>query len=214
MISDKTYNIIMESVNNIINMNIEDWNLVIKDNKIKILHNICNDLKCNVNKGIIISLKSLKPKKFIQYCNFSKLTNKLYYNEFKENILNYTFEFRNKYVDKKKRIYYTYNNLSNDDYNKIINDYNVIVYNFLIKYQKYINTNLLYNMLLGNNKEKIICDPNNKNSININIKDNAIILNFNKNITIVMKLLLKSNIITNNLPVVYSISVTNDYSTH
>ena len=213
MISDKTYNIIMESINNIINMEIEDWKLVINDNKIKILHNICNDLKGNVNKGIIISLKSLKPKKFIQYCNFSKLTNKSYYNEFKENILNYTFEFRNKYVDKKKRIYYTYNNLSNDDYNKIINDYNVIVYNFLIKYQKYINHNLLYNMLLGNNKEKIIYDDNIKNSININMKDNTIILNFNKNITICMKLLLKSNIITNNLPVVYSISVTNDYST-
>ena len=222
MIYDTTYTIIMSEINKIITMNISDWNIISIENKIKILHNMCKNYKSDKsdrNKGVIFSLKSLKPKKLIQYCNFSNLYNKIYYNEFKKNILDYTFEFRSKYVDKKKRVYYTYNNLSTIDYNKIIIDYNKIVYNFLVKYQKYINFDLLYDILVGNNKDKLIvptnkynCGPIRNYDSCISIKDDVIILQFNKNIIISMKLILNSNVITNNLPMLYSITVNNDYS--
>lgn len=219
----------MSEISKLISMNISDWNIISIENKIKILHNMCKNYICNKNdKTVIFSLKSLKPKKLIQYCNFSNLNNKTYYNEFKKNILDYTFEFRSKYVDKKKRIYYTYNNLSSTDYNKIITDYNKIVYNFLIKYQNYVNFDFLYNMLIGNNKDKLIAPtptninndkPNtilkvpSNNSQSISINNDVITIQFNKNVLFVMKLIINSNIITNNLPMLYSITVNNNYYT-
>ena len=227
MICDTTYTIIMSEIGKLINMNINDWNMVSIENKIKILHNMCKNYICDKNdKKVIFSLKSLKPKKLIQYCNFSNLNNKIYYNEFKKNILDYTFEFRSKYVDKKKRVYYTYNNLSSTDYNKIITDYNNIVYNFLIKYYNHINFDFLYNALIGNNKDKLI--SNDINTINykpinhdkpisnkgprISINNDVITIQFNKNVIIVMKLIINSNVITNNLPMLYSITVNNNYN--
>ena len=223
----------MSEISKLINTNISDWNIVSIENKIKILHNICKNYICDKNdKKVIFSLKSLKPKKLIQYCNFSNLNNKIYYNEFKKNILDYTFEFRSKYVDKKKRVYYTYNNLSSTDYNKIITDYNNIVYNFLIKYYNHVNFDFLYNALIGNNKDKLI--SNNINTINykpisndkpinhdkpisnkgprISINNDVITIQFNKNVIIVMKLIINSNVITNNLPMLYSITVNNNYN--
>lgn len=213
----------MSEISKLINMNVSDWNIISIENKIKILHNMCKNYICdNHDKGVIFSLKSLKPKKLIQYCNFSNLSNKIYYNEFKKNILDYTFEFRSIYVDKKKRTYYTYNNLSSTDYNKIITDYNTIVYNFLIKYQKHVNFDNLYNMLIGNNKDKIIAPmtliSNNKPVVSItqqtphiSINSDVITIQFNNNIVIVMKLIINSNVITNNLPMLYSITINNDY---
>lgn len=208
----------MSEISKLIKMNISDWNIISIENKIKILHNMCKNYICdNRDKGVIFSLKSLKPKKLIQYCNFSNLSNKIYYNEFKKNILDYTFEFRSIYVDKKKRTYYTYNNLSSIDYNKIITDYNKIVYNFLIKYQKHINFDFLYDMLIGNNKDKLITPAHTMSTRNDNkgpcifMKGDIITIQFNKNIVIVMKLIINSNIITNNLPMLYSITINNDY---
>jgi hypothetical protein len=206
----------MSEISKLINMNVSDWNIISVENKIKILHNMCKNYICNNHdKGIIFSLKSLKPKKLIQYCNFSNLSNKIYYNEFKKNILDYTFEFRSKYVDKKKRTYYTYNNLSSTDYDKIINDYNKIVYNFLIKYQKHVNFDFLYDALIGNNKDKLIAPitliSNNKPIPHISINSDVITIQFNKNTVIVMKLIINSNVITNNLPMLYTITINNDY---
>ena len=208
----------MSEISKLISMNISDWNIISIENKIKILHNMCKNYICNNHdKGVIFSLKSLKPKKLIQYCNFSNLSNKIYYNEFKKNILDYTFEFRSIYVDKKKRTYYTYNNLSSIDYNKIITDYNKIVYNFLIKYQKHINLDFLYDMLIGNNKDKLITPTGTMSTRNDNkgpcifMKGDIITIQFNKNIVIVMKLIINSNVITNNLPMLYSITINNDY---
>ena len=212
----------MSEISKLISMNISDWNIISIENKIKILHNMCKNYICNKNdKTVIFSLKSLKPKKLIQYCNFSNLNNKTHYNEFKKNILDYIFEFRSKYVDKKKRVYYTYNNLSSIDYNKIITDYNNIVYNFLIKYQNHINFDFLYNALIGNNKDKLISNDINKsndkpNKSNdkpfISINNDVITIQFNKNIVIVMKLIINSNVITNNIPMLYSITVNNNYN--
>ncbi len=85
MILDTTYTIIMSEISKLINMNINDWNIISIENKIKILHNMCKNYICNNHdKGVIFSLKSLKPKKLIHYCNFSNLSNKIYYNEFKK----------------------------------------------------------------------------------------------------------------------------------
>jgi hypothetical protein len=222
MICDTTYTIIMSEISKLISMNISDWNIISIENKIKILHNMCKNYICNKNdKTVIFSLKSLKPKKLIQYCNFSNLNNKIYYNEFKKNILDYTFEFRSKYVDKKKRVYYTYNNLSSTDYNKIITGYNKIVYNFLIKYQHHVNYDFLYNALIGNNKDKLISNdintindkPNKSNDKTvISINNDVITIQFNKNIVIVIKLIINSNVITNNIPMLYSITVNNNYN--
>ena len=48
-------------------------------------------------------------------------------------MLNYTFDFRNKYINIKNRIYYAYSSLPQSEYNKILNDLNEIVFTFMNK---------------------------------------------------------------------------------
>jgi hypothetical protein len=71
-------------------------------------------------------------------------------------------------------------------------------------------------MLIGNNKDKLITPTGTMSTSNnkgpcIFIKDDIIKIQFNKNIVIVMKLIINSNVITNNLPMLYSITINNDY---
>ena len=217
ILSTNTINLVSSNIKNIINMDNDEWNKIDNILKIKIIHNLCNKIKNDnlENNSLNLPLKSLKSKKLIQYCGFSKMNNFKLYDEFNKRILEYIFKFRSDYIDKKKRIYYTYNNLSNESYNNLIIGYNDIVYNFLLENKKFIKVGNLYNNLLGNNKEKIILYNDNikKNEIQIKKNDNndGIIFYINENIIIVTKLTIISNLITNNIPALYIIKLINNY---
>ena len=210
---------LIETINNkltnILNLDFSEWSKIDKDLKIKILHNLCSKLKRNspvIQKELKLSLKSLKPKKFIQFCGFSKLICKEKYEIFLSKVLDYTFEFRKKYVNLKKRKYFTYSNLPNDEYNQIINDYNELVYNFIIENIDKIKVVNLYNLLLGNNKDKIILlDDNDKKKIKLEKYDNSIKIYFGDNVLILLNLIITSNSITNNIPVLYNVNLINNY---
>ena len=112
--------IVFEKLEEIIE--IPEWNMSL-ELKIKILHNFCNKLLTkDINKPIEVALKSLKPKKLMQVIGFNKKTDE--FKKFQKDMINYTFEFREKY----KNIYYNFLNLKNTDRQKILIDINKIVF--------------------------------------------------------------------------------------
>ena len=210
---------LIETINNkltnIINLEFSEWSGLDKDLKIKILHNLCSKLRKNppvVQKELKLSLKSIKPKKLLQYCGFSKSNYKDKYDIFLKKILDYTFEYREKYINLKKRKYFTFSNLPKEEYIQIINDYNDIVFNFLNENLNKIKKVNLYNSLLGNNQDKtILLDENDKKIIKLEKNDNLIKIYFGENIIITLKLIITSNSMTNNLPVIYNVNLINNY---
>lgn len=206
-------NKILNYLENIINIKDPSWNSLELNIKLKFIHHFCSNIINNNNSDSInIPLKSIKPKKFIEFCGFNKLNNKKLFNDYLSLILNFTYDFRKKYVKIKNKVYYTYNNLPKDEYNLLLNDFNIIVYNFLIDNKRLINCNKLYHNLIGNNTDKII--SKNINSANINLlcikyDHNIIQLFFNNNININLELIYNSNKITNNIPVTYRIKLIN-----
>lgn len=206
---------IIYNINEIINYQDQDWSNLDIDIKIKIIHNLCsqfknNELKNSFNNFLNIPLKSIRPKKLIQICEINKKNNLDIFEEYKKSILNYTINFRNNYNSKKK--YYSYSNISKDNYNEILNNYNFLVYNFLNININIINHNLFFNNLVSGNQHKLIYPINNIKHINIkfiNYKDNYLIIEFNNNIKIEMELFLTSEKITGNIPAKYKINLIN-----
>jgi len=184
--------------------------------KIKLIHHYCNFInenklseKLSTNDIIKIPLKSIKPRKFIQYTCFNKQNNKKLFNEYLNIIRYYTFNFRNSFL--KNNIYYTYNNMPKDVYNNIINLYNKHIYDFLIKNKNSISIDNLYNNLLGNNNEKLINSNNKPTILDILENKNRLELIFNNNINIILELVITSNKITNNIPVKYIVKLINKF---
>ena len=190
--------IVFEKLEEIIE--IPEWNMSL-ELKIKILHNFCNKLLTkDINKPIEVALKSLKPKKLMQVIGFNKKTDE--FKKFQKDMINYTFEFREKY----KNIYYNFLNLKNTDRQKILIDINKIVFDN-INIQK-INTLEVFNDIVLSNKNKVcIFDTNFK--LNITINDNYLLFYFNENLSIKMELCYGSDKITNNIPVFYKILLFN-----
>ena len=190
--------IVFEKLEEIIE--IPEWNMSL-ELKIKILHNFCNKLLTkDINKPIEVALKSLKPKKLMQVIGFNKKTDE--FKKFQKDMINYTFEFREKY----KNIYYNFLNLKNTDRQKILIDINKIVFDN-INIQK-INTLEVFNDIVLSNKNKVcIFDTNFK--LNITINDNYLLFYFNENLSIKMELCYGSDKITNNIPVFYKILLCN-----
>ena len=135
-------NEIINSLNKIINIEDNSWNNLDLNLKLKVIHHYCNIFTKNnsINKNddkyddknddknddrkidnIYIPLKSLKPKKLIQYANFNKQYNKKLYNEYLDTIQSLTIEHRDMYI--KNRKYYTYSSLPKIEYNEILNKY-------------------------------------------------------------------------------------------
>ena len=117
-------NEIINSLNKIINIEDNSWNNLDLNLKLKVIHHYCNIFTKNnsINKNddrkidnIYIPLKSLKPKKLIQYANFNKQYNKKLYNEYLDTIQSLTIEHRDMYI--KNRKYYTYSSLPKIEYN-------------------------------------------------------------------------------------------------
>jgi hypothetical protein len=190
--------IIFEKLEEIIE--IPEWNMAL-ELKIKILHNFCNKLLTkDINKPIEIALKSLKPKQLIQNIGFNKKTDE--FKKFQNDMINYTFDFREKY----KNVYYSFMNLKNLDRQKILTDINKIFFNN-INTQK-INALEIFNNIVLANKNKV-CIFDNNFKLNISINDNYLLFYFNENISIKMELCYGSDKITNNIPVFYKILLCN-----
>ena len=204
---------LIDKINDIINLDNDEWNNFNKNIKLKYIHRMCNMIETQDNNKLnelIIPLKSIKPKKLIQFCGYSKQNNNSIYNNFNQSILNYTFAFRRQYVNIKNKKYYTFSNLPKNEYSLILNDINSIVFNFMNKNKFNIN-NLIKN-LTGSNFDKIILNINNINNLNDNynliLNENIIELKY-ENIKIIFTLKFSTNNITNNIPVKYYINLIN-----
>ena len=159
----------------------------------------------DINK---IPLKSIKPKKLVQYACFNKKYNKKLYNDYLNSIKEFTFNFRNLFI--KNKVYYTFNNLPKELYNEILDSYTKIVCDFLNKNKNLILIENLYNNLLDNNSDKIISKLDFK-TLEIIHKNNKLELIFNSNILIILELFLTSNKITNNIPVKFNVKIINKF---
>lgn len=207
---------IIEGINSIINIQDIEWSGLDTNLKLKLIHHYCNCIfyKKVDNKIwnlISIPLKSSKPKKLIQAAGFSKLTNKNLFNNFQKLILDFTIEYRTKYVKNKSNIYYTYKNLPKNEQELLINSYNKIVYIFLINNQHLIDVNIFYHKLIENNIDKLINPKTNINNLLINYDSSKIILEFNSNIKIILELFINGDRLTNNISIKYDIKLINNF---
>jgi hypothetical protein len=215
LLDDNIKNQIIKNIDNIINIPDNNWNIIDLKMKIKYIHHMCNlfingkNLDSKKNQ-LTIPLKSIKPKKLIHFCNFTKLINSDLFKDFCKKILNYTFDFRSKYVKITKRTYFNYKNLPLIEYNTILNEYNQIVYIFLKQNFNNINITNLFNNLTDTNSDKLFNDNINLSiNLDINCDNNILTFKFSNDIVITLKLIYSSDMITNNIPVIYQIVLTN-----
>lgn len=210
LIENEFKNTLVKKINEILNLENDNWRNLDKKIKLKYIHRMCSYLE-NENienlECITIPLKSIKPKKMIQYCGISNSNNKNLYLQFNNLVLDYTKDFRNKYINVPKRKFYTYNTLTKEDYNNILNEYNKIIYSFMNKNK--INILNLLKCVIGSNFDKLIIDENNGFEYKINHSENYINL-ITDNFMIKFTLGFTSNNITNNIPVKYFIKLINN----
>lgn len=211
-LSVETKKLIYDGLSSVMNLNACDWSILNNEIKIKILHNIIGFFLFNtffVDSCLNIPIKSIKPKKLIMFCNFNKKNNTSILNIYNKSILDYTNDFRNNFINIKNKIYYTFDNMPIDIYNKIIEGYIIIIFNTIYNNLKLIDIDYLYNNLLNNNINKVI--SNEKLTLSIIMNNNELILYFNNNITINLSLIINKNKITNNLPVFFKINLINKF---
>lgn len=211
-LSIETKKLIYDGLSSVMNLDACDWSILSNEIKIKILHNIIGFFLFNtffIDSCLNIPIKSIKPKKLIMFCNFNKQNNTSILNIYNKNILDYTNNFRNNFINVKNKIYHTFDNLPMDIYNKIVEEYNTIIYNTIYNNLNLVDIDYLYNNLLNNNNNKII--SNEKLTLNISKNNNELIFYFNDNVTINLSLIINKNKITNNLPVFFKINLINKF---
>jgi hypothetical protein len=212
-LSDKTKGIIFDKLQSIVNLDINEWSIINKDIRIKILHNFLTFILFNTfsfNNVLNIPIKSIKPKKLIMFCNMNKQKNMNLFNKYQKEVLAYTNKFRDKYKNCKEKVYYTFNELPKEDYYNILEDYNDLVYNTINENSNLIDIKNLYTRLINNNSNKVISD----NNFSLDIKKeskNELLIKFNENIIVNLSLNFNKNRITNNLPLYYKIKLTNKF---
>jgi len=215
LLDDNIKNQIIKYIDNIINISDIGWNMFDINMKLKFIHHFCNCIYNN-NKNInvlTIPLKSIKPKKLIHFCNFTKSINSNLFQEYSKRSLQYTFDFRSKYVKLSKRTYYNYNNLPMFEYNDILNNYNKLVYSFLKENFDKINIKNLFDYLTKSNSDKLFINKDNQNiqiNLSIECQNNILIFKFSNNIEITLNLKYSSDMITNNIPLIYQIILANN----
>lgn len=199
---------LIERLNTILNLKNDKWNQLNKNIKLKYIHHLCSYLEDNNEekiKTLSIPLKSIKPKKLIQYCKISNTSNANLYFKFNKLIQDYTFKFRNDYINVNKRKYWTFTSLPTDEKDKLLFNYNKIIHNFMEENK--IDIVSLIKMLLGSNSNKILINDNEKN-YKLLYENNMIKLLTN-NLEIILTLKYSSEKITNNIPVKYQINLIN-----
>jgi hypothetical protein len=210
LIENDFKDVLVNKINEILDLDDNRWNNLDKKIKLKYIHRMCNyleDDKIEKLEAITIPLKSIKPKKLIQYCGISNQNNKNLYLQFNKLILNYTNEFRSRYVKIQNRQCYTYNNLTDEEYNKILTNYNEITYTFMNKNK--IDINNLLKSVVNTNFNKLIINPNQEFEYKLNYLENSINL-ITTDFIICFTLGYTSNKITNNIPVKYNIKLINN----
>ncbi len=213
LINDNVKKLILNSIENILNFSDDSWKNLESNIKLKIIHHYCNYFSKKIKDinwdSIHIPLKSLKPKKLIQLLGFNNNNNKTQFSDFNEQILKYTFEFREQYNNKNNKNYIL-SSLSKDIYNSLLDKYTKIIYDFIDKNIKYIKPINVYNNLVTNNKDKLITNTS-PTSFNLNLISNKITLKFNNNIELIFELEFYNDKITNNLPVKFNIKLINTF---
>ncbi len=213
LINNNVKKTILNSIENILNISDESWINLESNIKLKIIHHYCNYFSKKIKDigwdCLYIPLKSLKPKKLIQLLGFNNNHNKTQFTDFNEQILKYTFEFREQYNQKDKKNYIL-SSMDKNVYNSILDNYTKIIYNFIDNNIKCIKPITIYNNLILNNKDKLITNtlPNN---LNINLNSNKITFKFNNNIELIFELEFYNDRITNNLPVKFNIKLINSF---
>ena len=224
----KTY--IMTKLDDIINIEDPDWSSLGIDLKLKIVHNLCNFLKNNINldtntninsyllnqehqnkdNSINIPLKNQRAKKIIELCGINKQTNSELFNEFRKELVSMNKNFRKTFNAKNKQ--YCFANLSDEKHQSILNNYNENIYKFISSNMDKIDTTKLYANLLSGNQQKIINLHTNANKLKINkitYINEFLNIELNNDVTIKLELFLTSEKITSNIPTKYKISLTN-----
>lgn len=227
LISSNSKSNIIYKLNEIINIEDPEWSNLGIELKIKIIHNLCNLLKndvnccldqknltklsCQIENSINIPLKNQRPKKIIEFCGINKQLNSELFNEFRKKLIIINKEFRKTFNSKNKN--YCFSNLSNSNYKMIINNYNNNIYNFINKNIDKIDHIKLYNKIINGNQQKIITknntDINDFKILKITMIDEFLNIEFNNNVTIKLELYLTSEKITSNIPAKYKIFMTN-----
>lgn len=215
---------IMTKLDDIINIEDPNWSSLEIDLKLKIVHNLCNFLKNNINTNthllnqehqnkmnlINIPLKNQRAKKIIELGGINKQTNSELFNEFRKELVMMNKNFRKTFNAKNKQ--YCFANLSNTKHQLILNNYNENIYKFLSSNIDKIDTSKLYANLLSGNQQKIINLPTNVNKLKINKITHInefLNIEFNNDVSIKLELFLTSEKITSNIPAKYKISLTN-----
>jgi hypothetical protein len=222
---------ILTKLDDIINIEDPNWSSLGIDLKLKIVHNLCNfiknnidshnnikieyqnkenDIISNISNFINIPLKNQRPKKIIELCEINKQTNSILFNEFRKELLSINKEFRKSFNSKNKQ--YCFANLSNIKYQLILNNYNQNIHRFLTSNIDKIDSNKLFDNLIGGNQHKIINLPTDINKLKINKITHInefLYIEFNNNISIKLELFLTSEKITSNIPAKYKIFLTN-----
>lgn len=239
LISSNTKTNILTKIDDIVNIEDPEWSNLGIDLKLKIIHNLCNFFKNNINQNlntnknlnlnnvnnlnintntiilssINIPLKNQRPKKIIEFCEINKQFNPELFEEFKKNLLSINREFRKTYNSLNKN--YCFVNLSGNKYKHIVNNFNLNICIFLNKNINKINPIKLYNNLIAGNQQKIITNPNcsihNLKINKITYIDEFLNIEFNNDITIKFELYFTSEKITSNIPAKYKIFLTNIY---
>lgn len=219
---------ILTKLDDIINIEEPNWSSLGIDLKLKIVHNLCNFLKNNmdshtnthlinqnyheksIKNTINIPLKNQKAKKIIELGGINKQTNSELFNQFRKELVMMNKDFRKTFNSKNKQ--YCFGNLSNAKYQSIINDYNKNIFKFLNSNIDKIDTIKLYSNLLGSNQQKIVNLHDNKSILKINKITHInefLNIEFNNDVSIKLELFLTSEKITSNIPAKYKISLTN-----
>lgn len=202
---------IIDDLNNILNFQDSMWTNLDTDIKFKIIHNLCKSLslKNNVNleTNIKIPLKNLRPKKIVQFVGINKLNNSVIYDDYRKKFISINNNFRKNYNSSNKN--YCFANLSKNDYNNILNNFNYNFYIFLTSNINNIDCELFYYNLIGKNHEKNSSSTNILKIKQINYKEKFLSIEFNNNMIFELELYLTSEKITNNIPAKYNINLIN-----
>lgn len=232
LISSNIKTNILTKLDDILNIEDPTWSNLGIDLKLKIVHNLCNFFKNNVNYNsqlikqnqqnqdnqqssmiintINIPLKNQRPKKIIELGGINKQTNSELFNEFRKAQLSVNRNFRKTFNAKNKQ--YCFANLSNNKYQSILNNYNENIFNFLNSNLNKIDSNKLFSNLIAGNQQKIINLSNNLNELKINKITHInkfLNIEFNNQIIIQLELYLTSEKITSNIPAKYKIFLKN-----
>jgi hypothetical protein len=223
---------ILTKLDDIINIEDPNWSNLGIDLKLKIVHNLCNFLKNNMNShinthlinqknhqnyqekllenSINIPLKNQRAKKIIELSGINKQTNSELFNEFRKELVMMNKDFRKTFNSKNKQ--YCFGNLSNTKYQSILNNYNQNIFKFLNSNIDKIDSDKLYSNLLGSNQQKTVNLQDNKSILKINKITHInefLNIEFNNDVSIKLELFLTSEKITSNIPAKYKISLTN-----